>query len=54
MNLLESGTLATGAKIQYLCNLVHGEALSQFYSLSADMEGTNTLTVENIIKGLAP
>ena len=30
MTLSESGTLATGAKIQYFCSLVHGEVLCQF------------------------
>ena len=33
--LVESGTLATGAKIQHIHTLVHGEALCQFDSLSA-------------------
>ena len=31
MNLAAPGTLVTGAKIQYLFTLVHGEALRQFH-----------------------
>ena len=34
MTLEASGTLKAGAKIQYLCTLVHGEALRQFETLS--------------------
>ena len=30
MTIEASGTLKSGAKIQYLCTLVHGEALNQF------------------------
>ena len=51
--LAASGTLAKGVKVQYLCNIVHGEALFQFDLLSSDVEGTNPLTVENIILWLA-
>ena len=53
MNHTALGTLATGANIQYLCTLVYGEELSQFDLLSAVMEGTIPLTVEDIITGLA-
>ena len=53
MTLAASGTLATGAKIQHFHPLVHGEALCQFDLLFSDMEGTNPLTMENIITGLA-
>ena len=53
MNLTASETLATESKIQYICTLVHGEALRQFYSLSADVEGVNPITVETIILGFA-
>ena len=53
MTLAASGTLVTGEKIQYLRTLVRGEFLRQFYALSADVEGTNLLTVETIILGLA-
>ena len=53
MTLVEIGILETGANIQYLLTLVHGEALFQFDSLYADVESTETLNVEFIIKGLA-
>ena len=53
MTNAKSGTLDTGAKIQYLCTLVCGEALRHFDSFSDDVERTETLTAENIIKGLA-
>ena len=32
-----SVTLKSGAKIQYLCTLVRGETLNQFYTLSSDV-----------------
>ena len=53
MTNAKSGTLDTGAKIQYLCTLVCGEALRHFDSFSDDVERTESLTAENIIKGLA-
>ena len=53
MTNAKSGTLDTGANIQYLCTLVRGEALRHFDSFSDDVERTETLTAENIIKGLA-
>ena len=53
ITLAASGTLEAGAKYQYICSLVRGEALSQFVSLSSDVEITKTLNVENIMKGLA-
>ena len=49
MTIAASGTLPTGAEIQYLHTLVFGEALHQFDSLSLDMEGAEPLTVETII-----
>ena len=52
MTLAASGMLEAGAKVQYLHTLVHGEVLCHFDSFSADMESTNPLTVENIVKGL--
>ena len=52
MNPVAIGTLDMGVKIQYLCMLVHGEALSRFDSLSADVESTETLNVEYIINVL--
>ena len=40
-------------KLQYLFTLVRGELLHQFDSLYDDVEGTNPLTVENLIFELA-
>ena len=48
-----SRTMEAGAKFQYLRTLFRGEALRQFDSLYADVEGTQTLNVDDIIKGLA-
>ena len=53
MTLAASGTLEAGAKYQYLRTLIRGEALHQFDLLSADLEGTETLKVDYIIRGLA-
>ena len=53
MTLAESGTPEAGAKIRYLCTLVRREALRHFDLLSADVESTQTLNVDEIIKGLA-
>ena len=53
MTLETSRTLATDAKTQHLCTLVHGEALHQFELLSDDVEDENPLNVEAIILGLA-
>ena len=53
MNLAASGTLDTVANVQYICMLFHGEELRQFDSLSDDVESTEPLNVEYIIKGLA-
>ena len=53
MTLAASGTMEADAKYQYLRTLVRGEALHQFDLLSADVEGTQTLNVDYIIKGLA-
>ena len=52
-NLTGSGALKEGAKIQYIFSIVRGEALRQFDLLSADVEGTETLSFDDIIKGLA-
>ena len=52
MNLEVSVTTKKAVKVQYLHMLVSGEALHQFYSLSADVKSTNHLTVEDIILGL--
>ena len=53
MTLAVSGTLESGAKYQYLCTLVRWELLRQFDSLSSDVEITQTLNIDDIIKGLA-
>ena len=50
MTLVVSGTLEAGAEYQYLCNLVHGEALSHFGPFPAEVESMKTLNVDDIIK----
>ena len=45
MNIEASGTLAAGAKIQYLCMLVRGKALRQLNTLSTEVGST---TSENL------
>ena len=52
MNILASGTLETGTKVQYFCTLFCGDALHQFDLFSVDVESTEPLTVKYIIKGL--
>ena len=46
------GTLETCTNIQYLHPIFHGEELRKFDSLSADVESTEPLNMEYIIKGL--
>ena len=53
MTLLASGTLEVGAKFQYLRTIVRREALRKFDLLSDDIESTDTLNVDYIIRGLA-
>ena len=53
MTLMSLGTLEVIAKVQYLRTIVYGEALCQFYSLSADAGSTHKLNVDDIIKGLS-
>ena len=54
MNLADTGTLEMEAKVQYLCTLLFGEALRQFYSLYIDVKNTETyLYVDYLLKGLA-
>ena len=53
MILAASGTLEEDAKFQYIRTLVRGEALRQFESLSADVESTETLNVDYIIRVLS-
>ena len=43
---MASGTLETGAKIQYLRMLVRGESLRQFDLFYDNKESTDTLIVE--------
>ena len=51
MPLEAPGMLYNDAKVQYLCRIVHGEALHHFDSLSASLESENPLTMEAIILG---
>ena len=52
MTLVATGTLETDVKVQYLCTLVHGEALCQFDLLYSDVRNTETsLTVAYLLKG---
>ena len=53
MTFAATGTLETGEKIRYLCMLVRGEALHHFYLLHADLEITEILNMEYIIKGVS-
>ena len=49
-----TGTLDMEVKIHFLCTLVHGEALSQFGLLPAEVKNIETfLDVDFILKGLA-
>ena len=48
--LVVSGTMEAGAEYQYLCNLVHREALRHFEPLPAEVESMKTLNVDDIIK----
>ena len=51
MTLASTGTLDMDTKIQYICTLVHEEALLQFDLLSAEVENIETLDVDYYIKG---
>ena len=53
MTPVASGMLVTDVKVNYLRTIFCLEVLTQFDLLSADVEGTNPFTVENIILGLA-
>ena len=53
ITLATSGTLETGAKIQYLRNIVRRESLHEFNSFYSYVEITQTLNIDDIIKGLA-
>ena len=52
MNIAASGMMGKDVKAKYLRTLVRGEVLLQFDSIYDDVEGTDPLTVENIILGL--
>ena len=52
MTLAAWEVLATDAKVNYMCDLFCGEALLRFELLYVDVEGTNPLTMKNIILGL--
>ena len=53
MTLAPTRTLEMDDNIQYLCTLVHGEALNYFDLLSSEVENKETLNVDYYIKGLA-
>ena len=53
MTLAASGKMEAGKKTQQLFNLVCREVLCQFDLLSSDVESTQTLNNDDIIKGLA-
>ena len=52
MTIEASVMLITGAKIQYICTLVHGEALRQINKLSAEVGNTTSEILKSIILGL--
>ena len=52
MSLDASKTLKSGAKIQYLCTLVPGEALRQFDTFFAEIGSANPENLTSIILGL--
>ena len=52
MNIKAPGTLATGAKIQYLCMLVRGKALRKLDTLSVEVGSTTSEHLKSIILGL--
>ena len=52
MNPEASGTLKSGAKIQYLHFLVHVEALHKFDVLSDEVESAGSKTLSSIILDL--
>ena len=49
MTLAASGTLGAGAKYQYLCTLVHGEALCNFDLLPSNIESMQTQTLMTLL-----
>ena len=53
MTLAESEMLKADVKFQYGCTLLRGKVLRQFDSLSSDVEITETLNMDYIIRFLA-
>ena len=49
MTLKASGTLNASANIQYICTLVHGEALRQLNTLSVEVVSTTISYLNRII-----
>ena len=49
MNLKASGTLKAGARIQYLCTMVLGEALRQLYAFSDEVESASPENLTSIV-----
>ena len=52
MTLEASGTLASGANIQYLCTLVRGEVLRQLDTFSVEVGSIATTYLNRIVSGL--
>ena len=52
MTLKDSGELATSADVQYICRLLHVEALHQIDTLSIEVGSTTATHLNRIILGL--
>ena len=52
MTLKDSGELATSTDVQYICTLLHVEALHQIDTLSIEVGSTNATHLNRIILGL--
>ena len=46
------GKLAANSKLQYICTLLRGEALRQFYTLCYQVGSTTTTHLRQVILGL--
>ena len=53
VTLAASGALEAGEKYPYICTLVCGESLRQFYLLYSDVESSETLNIDYIIRCLS-
>ena len=54
ITLVDMVTLDTEAKVKYLCALVRGEVVRQFYLFSANAKNIETLLdVDSLLKGLS-